>query len=82
MYKIIHHIRNLRSKPVQTRVHLLHVFTIVAGVVLLIAWVYSFGSDIASPSTQAGIQNSFQPFSALKSNLVDGYNSLSNNSGN
>jgi len=73
MRKILH---NLRKQPEDTRVYVLYVATIVAGVILFSLWVYSFGADLSKPETQANLKKDFQPFSALKANLVDGYKSI------
>ena len=73
MRKIINH---LRKQPEETRVYVLHLLTVVAGVILFMAWVYSFGTNVTSKETQANLKSDLKPFSALKGNLIDGYNSL------
>jgi hypothetical protein len=75
MKKIIHHMRN---QPEEVRRHILHVLTVVAGCILLFLWVYSLGATFSSPDTQAKINNDLKPFSALKSNLIEGYQDISN----
>ncbi len=74
MRKLIH---RLRSQPEETRTYVLHLLTIIAGVILFSLWVFSFGSNISNPETQANLKNDLQPLSTLKSNLVDGYNTIS-----
>ncbi len=74
MRKIIH---NLRQQPEEVRRHILHVVTVLAGIVLISLWVYSLGVNLSSADTQASISNDLKPFSALKANLIDGYNSIS-----
>ena len=74
MKKIIHH---LRRQSEETRIYILHLLTIIAGVILFALWAYSFGVDLSSPETQANLKNDVQPFSALKDNLVEGYNNIS-----
>ena len=73
MKKIIHHLRN---KSEETRRHILHVSTVVFGIILLSLWIYSLGTNIANPDTQAKINNDLKPFSTLKSNLIGGYKSI------
>ena len=74
MRKIIH---NLRSQPEHVRRHVLHVSTIVCGIILISLWVYSLGTNLSNPDTQAKINNDLKPISALTSNLIDGYQSIS-----
>lgn len=74
MRKIIHH---LRSKPEHVRRHILHVLTIVAGFLLVSVWVYTLSVQFNDPDTQAKLANDVKPFSALKDNLVGGYQSFS-----
>ena len=58
MKKIIY---NLRRQPEAVRRHILHVSTIVAGVILVLLWIYSLGTGLAN---------------ALKANLIGGYQSI------
>ena len=74
MKKIIHH---LRSQPEKVRRHILHVLIVVAGIVLLLFWIYSLGASLSNPDTQVKINNDIKPFSALKDNLANGYQSFS-----
>ncbi|HTE48835.1 MAG TPA: hypothetical protein VK675_02945 [Candidatus Paceibacterota bacterium] len=74
MKKIIHH---LRRQSEETRTHLLHVLTVVAGIFLALLWIYSLGANFTNPDTQAKLGNDLKPLSALKDNLVRGYNSFS-----
>lgn len=74
MKKIIHH---LKSKPEHIRRHILHILTLVFGVILILLWIYSLGTGLTSPDTQVKINNDLKPFSALKDNLVGGYKSIS-----
>ncbi|OGI76200.1 hypothetical protein A3C67_03220 [Candidatus Nomurabacteria bacterium RIFCSPHIGHO2_02_FULL_42_19] len=73
MRKIIH---RLRRQPEHIRTYVLHALTIVAGVILFSLWVYSLGTDLTAKDTQAELKNDLQPFSALKDNLIGGYNSI------
>ena len=74
MKKFIHHIRR---QPEHVRRHILHVLTLVFGATLALLWIYSLGTSLANPDTGANIAQDLKPFSALKDNLVGGYNSIS-----
>jgi len=73
MRKIIHHVRR---QPEAVKRHILHVSMAVFGVILFLLWVFSLGRSFTSPETKREAQKSLQPLSALKANLVGGYNSL------
>ncbi|MES3032092.1 MAG: hypothetical protein V4699_02510 [Patescibacteria group bacterium] len=74
MRKIIH---NLRNQPEQVKMHILHVATIVAGIILILLWIYSLGTNLSNPNTQAKVSNDLKPFSVLKDNIISGYQSIS-----
>ncbi len=74
MKNIIH---NIRKQPEGVRTNILHILTVLFAVVLVSLWVYSLGANLSSPSTQAGISQDLKPFSALKDNMVNGYDSMS-----
>ncbi len=74
MKKIIHH---LRRQPEEIRRHILHSLTIFFGIVLISLWVYSLGTNFSDPKTQAKISDELSPLSALKGNLLGGYQSIS-----
>jgi hypothetical protein len=74
MKKIIY---NLRNQSEEVRRHILHTLTIVCGIILVLLWIYSLGTGLASPDTQAKISNDLKPLSALKANIVGGYKSIS-----
>ena len=74
MKKIIHHIRR---QPEEVRRHILHLLTIVAGVILLLFWVYSLKTSLTNSDTQIKITNDLKPFSTLKDNMVGGYQIIS-----
>jgi hypothetical protein len=74
MRKIIHH---LRRQPEHVRRHVLHISTIIAGVILILLWVYSLGANFNNPDIEAKMSNDLEPLSALKDNIVGGYQSLS-----
>jgi hypothetical protein len=70
-------IQNIRRQPEQVRMHLLHILTVGFAVVLVLLWIYSLGSSLTNGDTQAKIDQNLQPFSALKDNMVNGYNDMS-----
>jgi len=72
--KIIHHIRRQSE---EVRRHILHVLIAVFSVVLFLLWIYSLGTTLTSSDTQAKISQDLKPLSALKANLIGGYNSIS-----
>jgi|GEM_PF-641640 len=78
MRKIINH---LRKQPEEVRTHVLHVSTIALGSVLVLLWVYSLGSGFSATAKQAST-GEYDPFSVLKANVIDGYNSISENVNN
>lgn len=66
----------MRGQPEHVKRHILHVATIVFGVILVSLWVYSLGKNFSNPDTQAQLGQDLQPLSALKANLIGGYNSI------
>ena len=74
MRKIIYHLRN---QPEKVKRHILHIFTAFFGFVLLSLWIYSLGTNFSDPETQAKISDDLNPLSALKGNLLGGYQSIS-----
>jgi hypothetical protein len=75
MKKLIH---NLRQQPHEIRIYILYGLTLAAGIILFILWIYSFGGSTTEPTLTEGLKNDVAPFGALKSNFIDGYNSLTN----
>jgi hypothetical protein len=74
MKKIIHHIR---KQPEHVKRHILNIMIICCAVVLFFFWVYLLGTNFTNTNTQKKISQDLKPISALKANLIDGYNSLS-----
>jgi uncharacterized membrane protein YvbJ len=66
MKKIIQH---LRKQPEEVRRHILHIITTILAVILVLLWIYSLGTTLTNPDTQAKISQDFKPFSALKDNI-------------
>ena len=79
VHKIVH---KLRSKPDEEKKRLLHIFTFVGAVILIILWSWSFGTSISNPDTKVKIKQDLKPFSVLKDNMVEGYSSVSNTNKN
>jgi hypothetical protein len=73
MKRIIHHIR---KQPERVRLHILHIFTATCAIILVLLWIYSLGTNVTNGQTQANIGQDLKPFSALKDNMVSGYNSI------
>lgn len=74
MRKIIY---NLRGQPEHVRRHVLHVATLVFGIILILLWIYSLGRTLTNTDNQAKVNQDLKPLSALKANIVGGYNNLS-----
>ncbi|MFA6586170.1 MAG: hypothetical protein WCS86_03365 [Candidatus Paceibacterota bacterium] len=74
MKKIIHH---LRRQPEEVRRHILHISIFVVAVIMISLWVLSLSKSLSSNDTQIKMQQDLKPFSVLKDNIVDGYNSTS-----
>jgi len=72
MRKIIH---KLRRQPEEVRRHILHVLIFAVAFVMIILWVFSLGKSLANPDTKIKIKQDLKPFSTLKDNIIDGYNS-------
>ena len=74
MRKVIHH---LRKQPVHVRHTIAHVLTLIFAVLLLSIWVYRLGLPASSePALPANSADTLEPFTILKDNLVDGYESI------
>jgi len=73
MKKIIH---NLRQKPEQTRRHIVHIFMVIVGAILVSLWIWSLGKTFSNPEVQTKMKQDLQPFTLLKDNIVNGYNSV------
>ena len=73
MKRIIHHIR---KQPEVVKRNILHVLTVACGILLILLWIYSLGTTLTSSDTEAKVNQDLKPISALKDNLVGGYNSI------
>ena len=70
-------INRLRGQDEETRRHILHFLTAIFAVALFSFWVYSLGGNPTESNLEAKKEADLAPFSILKGNLVDGYNSIS-----
>lgn len=68
----------MRRQPEEVKRHILHITTAVFAVILSLLWVYSLGATLTNDDNQAKINKDLQPISALKANLIGGYNSMVN----
>lgn len=73
MRKIIHH---MRGQPEEVRRHILHVATGIMGIILFLLWVLSLGRNFNAPERRRATNENLKPLSALKANIIGGYNSL------
>ena len=73
MKKIIHHVR---KQPEHIKRHILNVAIIVCAVVLFMFWVYSLGTTLTDTDAQAKMSQDLKPFSILKDNVTEQYNSI------
>ena len=73
MRKIIHHIR---KQPEAVRRQILYILVFISAVILICLWIYSLGTTLANPDTQTKVNQDLKPFSALKDNMIGGYNSI------
>ena len=73
---------NLRQRPEEQRRHILHFLTLFCGIILLVLWVWSLGGTVTNPDTKTKMKQDLKPFSALKDNLVGGFNNISNKNSN
>jgi len=73
MKKIIHHVRR---QPEEVRRHILHGATVVFAVILFLLWVVSLGRNFTKEETRAEVRDDLEPLSALKANILGGYQSI------
>lgn len=70
-------IEKVREQPAHIKRHILHALTLGFGFILVLLWIYSLGTTLTSERMQAKVNQDLKPLSVLKSNVIDGYNSLS-----
>ena len=73
MEKIIH---KIRKQPEHVRRNVLHISIVAIAIILILLWIYSLGTTLTNQNTQVKIGQDLKPFSALKANIVGGYNNL------
>ena len=76
MKKVIHHIRNIRSKSEEDRRHILHITIVIAGIIMVLLWTFSLGRTITNPDTKTKIKQDLKPFSALQKDVVGSFNGI------
>jgi hypothetical protein len=59
------------------RRNILYISTTVFAVILFFLWIYSLGVTFTNSDTQVKINQDLKPLSAIKNDMVDGYNSIS-----
>jgi len=64
-------INYLRRQPEETRRHILHGVTLALGVILILLWIYSLGTNLADEDTQTRIKEDVKPFSVLKGSIPE-----------
>lgn len=74
MRKVIH---RLRQKPEEERRHILHISIIIIAIIMIALWAFSLGKSLSTPEIKQKVKQDLQPFSVLKSNLTEGYKSVS-----
>lgn len=73
MKKIIH---RLRQEPEEVRQHIVHIVVFACAIILLLLWAVSLGHTLSSTETKTTMKKDAQPFTVLKDNIVDGYQSV------
>ncbi|MDP9249567.1 MAG: hypothetical protein M3M85_03615 [bacterium] len=85
MQKIIHnihkHVHKVRNQPEHVRQHILHVATVVFAAILFLLWVVSLGRNFTKQDTRAEVRDDLEPLSALKANILGGYQSITEQNG-
>lgn len=66
---MLNKLKNIRQQPEHVRRHILHIVTIVAGIILVLLWIYSLGTTLASGQAKTEIKQDLQPItSSLQNN--------------
>jgi len=71
-------INNLKKQPEEVRRHILHILILVIIIVMVLLWVLSLRINFSNPDTKVKIKQDLQPFSVLKDNIINGFNSTKN----
>lgn len=75
--KVVHH---LRSRPEEERRHILHIFTFVGAVFMIVLWTFTLGQTLGGEDIKTQMKEDIKPFSNLKNNLTDSFNELEDES--
>ena len=75
MQKIRNFIHRLRNRSEEERRHLLHIFTFVFAIIIVVLWIFSLSKSLTTEETKIKVKNDLEPFSILKDNLVESYES-------
>jgi len=67
----------MRRQPEHIKRSVLHITTFVCAIILGLLWIYSLGTTLSDKDTQKKVSNDLEPLSALKENILGGYNSIS-----
>ncbi|MFA6301169.1 MAG: hypothetical protein WC609_02350 [Candidatus Paceibacterota bacterium] len=78
MKRIIHHVKKIRQQPEHIRRSILHITTGIFAIILFFLWIYSLGAGAGSEEAKAKINQDIKPFSVIKDNITNQYNSISN----
>lgn len=81
-HKIRKVVRHLRNRSEEERRHILTVSMICVCVVMAVLWTWSLGESIAKEETFVKAKEDLKPFSVLKSNLIDSWNTAGESSEN
>ncbi len=71
--KIVHH---LRSRPEEERRHILHIFTFIGAVFMIVLWTFTLGQTLGGEDTKTKIKEDVKPFSNFTNNLSDNFNEI------
>lgn len=82
MQRVKRVVHKLRAKSEQEKRHLLHIFTFIGAIILVILWSWSLGVNFSNSNTKEKIKQDIRPFSVLKDNIVGGYKSVSDTNNN
>lgn len=71
--KIVHH---LRSQPEEERRHILHIFTFIGAIFMIVLWTFTLGQTLAIEDTKTKIKEDVKPLSNFTNNLSDSLNEI------
>lgn len=71
-------IQKLREKPESVKRNILHLIVLVAGILLVLLWVFTLNRNINDDDVRDGMASDIDAFSPLTDDLVDGYSQIGN----